>query len=85
MTSKKILYIITKATWGGAQSNVFDLIEETQAKGHFPILAYGEKGLLSERVETMDVPTYALSSLTRDICVFDEFLVCVEIYKIIKR
>ncbi len=69
---KTVVYVITKATWGGAQKYVFDLISHSKAYGYAPVLAYGEHGILAERVEALQVPTYPIASLGRDISFFKE-------------
>lgn len=63
---RRILYVITKANWGGAQRYVFDLVVEARERGHVPALAYGEPGLLSERAAALGVSAYQIPGLVRD-------------------
>lgn len=63
----RVLYVITKATWGGAQRYVCDLIEQAAGNGFEAMLAYGEPGLLIERAELLEVPAYPIAGLGRDI------------------
>ena len=62
---RKILYIITKGNFGGAQRYVFDLA--TNLKGFDVEVASGEPGLLHERLIEKKIPTHTLPSLQRDI------------------
>ena len=46
----KIVYVITKGTWGGAQSHVFSLIKDQVARGSVVELVVGERGRLVDDV-----------------------------------
>ena len=37
----KILYVITKSNWGGAQRHVFDLSTAMKKRGHTVVVALG--------------------------------------------
>ncbi len=64
---KKILFIITKGNWGGAQRYVFDLATNLDA-GHFDVaVAVGEGTALREKLEARGVRVISLAGLTRDI------------------
>ena len=63
----KILYCITRSDWGGAQVHLFDLIREMTAKGHCCVVAVGEEGELSERLNKIGIKTHLLKSLKHDI------------------
>lgn len=64
---KKILFVITKANWGGAQRYVYDLAVAMKAAGHEPSVAYGVEGLLAERLQGAGIRTLPISTLTREI------------------
>ena len=70
---KKILYVITKANWGGAQRYVFDLAVATKAAGFEPTVAYGVSGELVTRLETAGITTAQLANMGRNIKILDEF------------
>lgn len=70
---KRILYVITKANWGGAQRYVYDLAVAATALGHDVAVAYGEPGMLADRLEVAGVRHMQIPGLTRDINVFKEF------------
>lgn len=64
---KKILFLITKATWGGAQRYVYDLATHLP-KGRFTaVVAYGASGKLSEDLKAAGIQVYGVPSLDRDI------------------
>ncbi|MCK5027113.1 MAG: glycosyltransferase [Candidatus Pacebacteria bacterium] len=65
---KKILYVITKSNWGGAQRYVYDLATEVSKKSAFDIsVALGGSGTLKKRLEEKKIPVISLSSLERNI------------------
>lgn len=80
----KILYLITKSNWGGAQRYVYDLATSFKAKGVDCLVAFGGHGALAENLEKAGVQIKIIKSLTRDVSFFKEFLVCVEIYRLIR-
>ncbi len=53
----KILYVITKANWGGAQRYVYDLATAAHDAGHEVAVAVGEEGLLTERLSAAGIRT----------------------------
>ncbi len=64
---KKILYVITKASWGGAQKYVYDMALAAREAGYEVAVAYGEPGLLTECLEVADVRTIAVPELGRNV------------------
>lgn len=65
---KKILYVITKSNWGGAQRYVYDLATELSKKAKFSVsVTLGGDGVLKERLIEKNIPVTSLSSLERDI------------------
>ncbi len=66
MTSKhktKILYIITKSNWGGAQRYVYDLATALDKELYEPIVALGGDGILLEMLKNAGITTIQLSAL----------------------
>lgn len=80
----KILYLITKSNWGGAQVYVHDLATTFQSKGHSVVVAFGGHGTLEDNLKKNGVRTVSLASMVRDISLFKEFFVIKEIYRLIK-
>jgi glycosyltransferase involved in cell wall biosynthesis len=63
----KILYLITKSNWGGAQRHVFDLATAMRDKGHDVAVALGGDGTLRTRLEAAGIYTHSIATLGRDI------------------
>lgn len=63
----KILYIITKANFGGAQKYVYDLASSAQEAGHSPVVLYGVPGKLSDMLHERGIRTIQLQGLERDL------------------
>ncbi len=81
----KILYIITKSNWGGAQKNVFELARMMKEKSHAVSVALGGAGILQKRLEDEGIKTYSILSLERDISAKRDAISFKEIYSLIKR
>lgn len=64
---KKVLFLITKGTWGGAQKYVFDLATHLPKERFEPVVAYGTRGKLANDLTTAGIATFQLPSLGRDI------------------
>ncbi|MBW4592657.1 MAG: glycosyltransferase family 4 protein [Brasilonema angustatum HA4187-MV1] len=76
MNSKKkrvILYLITKSSLGGAQGNVYDLIENFRADYEVH-LGVGSTGPLTENVSKLGVIVHFISNMTREIDLFKDLL-----------
>jgi len=64
---KKVLLVITKANWGGAQRYVFDLATSLP-KAEFDVsVAFGQPGRLAKELEKAGVPTRPIRTLQRDV------------------
>src|SRR3989344_6555451 len=63
----KILYVITKSNWGGAQRHVYDLATAMRDKGHEVAVALGGDGTLRTKLEAAGIYTHSVASLGRDI------------------
>ncbi len=67
----KILYIITKSNWGGAQKYVYDLAKSETEKNDVAVI-YGGDGKLAEKLSEINIKKISLANLDRDISFFDE-------------
>ncbi|TSD05836.1 MAG: glycosyltransferase, group 1 family [Parcubacteria group bacterium Greene0714_7] len=66
---KKILFIITKSNWGGAQRYVYDLALALP-KDQFDVsVAFGAEGLLAKKLRENQIKIFPIQSLQRDISV----------------
>ena len=81
---KKILFIITKATWGGAQRYVYDLATHLPREQFSVVVTYGEKGKLSNDLAKTPIETRQLPFLGRDIAVISDIKSFFEIWKCIR-
>src|ERR1700744_5804763 len=80
----KILYVITKSNWGGAQKHVYDLATAMKAAGHEVKVALGGDGILKTRLEAACIFTYPIASIGRDISVGKDAGSLSEIFSIIR-
>lgn len=81
---KKILFVITKSNFGGAQRYVYDLA--TSLIGRYDIVvALGGDGILKEKLAAAHIRTISLPSLKRDVRLSDELRSFKDLYTIIKE
>lgn len=64
---KKILFVITKSNWGGAQRYVYDLATALPKEDFDVAVAFGQPGRLAEDLQKVGIATYPIMSLQRDI------------------
>lgn len=64
---RRILYVITKSNWGGAQRYAFDLANASKERGLEVTVACGDRGELVERLMDAGVDTAIIPGLARDI------------------
>ncbi len=82
---KKILYLITKSNWGGAQRYVFDLVTHLNKDKFEVVVALGGTGILYEQLKHAGIKTISIASLERDITLKKELLFIRELWKIISK
>ena len=81
----KVLYLITKSNWGGAQRHVYDLAVAMKKRGHEVSVALGGDGILRTRLEDAGIFTHSISSLGRDISTAKDAGSLKEIFAIIRH
>ena len=79
------MFLITKATWGGAQRYVYDLATHLPREQFEPVVAYGESGRLAKMLSEAEVKTYGLSSLARDVAVISDIKSFFEILRTLRK
>lgn len=84
MKREKVLYIITKSVWGGAQRYVFDLATHLP-KRLSPVVALGGSEALKDRLEQSGVRVVTVESFQRDMSILRDVESFLELLKIIKR
>jgi glycosyltransferase involved in cell wall biosynthesis len=80
----KILYLITKSNWGGAQRHVFDLAVAAKKNGQEVVVALGGEGVLRDRLREAGIPTRSVQEMWRDISLVKDFTSLIKIFKIIR-
>ncbi|MGC8651470.1 MAG: glycosyltransferase [Minisyncoccia bacterium] len=87
-SKKKVLEIITKSDWAGAQKIVYDICDgmKTHYENEIDIeVATGSEGPLIDKLKSLNVKVYILSNLVREINPIKDLRAYFEIKKIIKR
>lgn len=92
LPGKRILFVITKSNWGGAQKYVYDLAINLPKEQFAIAVTFGgmgkadaSTGLLAERLKESGVRTVFLSSFARDISLFRECKAFFELLRIIEE
>ncbi len=80
----KILYIITKSNWGGAQRHVYDLAMSMKNENSV-VVALGGNGVLRQKLEDAGIKTYAINKLGRDISAAKDAGSFREIFSVVRR
>jgi glycosyltransferase involved in cell wall biosynthesis len=81
----KILYLVTKSNYGGAQKYVHDLAVAFAAKNHDVAVAFGGNGELARKLNEAHIRTISLDSLVRDINLIKELRSSYGIFRLIKN
>lgn len=82
-STKKILFVITKSVWGGAQKYVRDLAVNLPKDRFEPIVAGGGHGIMAEKIISAGLPFVEIKSFQRDISFRKEIVSFFEILKIL--
>lgn len=81
----KILYVITKSNWGGAQRYVYDLATSLD-KSEFEIeVVAGGNGLLTKKLDDAGIKVTPLHSMERDINLKKEIIAAKELWSIFRK
>lgn len=83
--SKRILFVITQADWGGAQTFIFNAAREAMRRGFDVLLTYGGEGLLEEKCREAGVPTRKLLKMKREISVLSDIGAISELVKLMRE
>lgn len=84
MIRKKVLFLITKSSWGGAQRYVFDLATGLDQTKFEAVVALGGIGELASRLEDNGIRVIRLDSLQRDFSIKKEWSFVKELFLIIR-
>lgn len=83
-TQKKLLLVITKSNWGGAQRYVYDLATNLNSEYDVAVAAGGGE-LLFDKLKEKSVKTLRIPSLGRDIRAFADFHAFIELWRLFRR
>jgi len=82
---KKVLFVITKSNWGGAQRYIYDLAINLPKENFDVKVALGGNGLLKERLDEAKIETIPIPHLQRNINAVKELLSFFSLIKIFKK
>lgn len=69
---KKVLYVITKSVWGGAQRYVFDLATNLPQDQYEAVVACGGQGSLVTSLRQKNIKTLEIPAMARDVKILKE-------------
>lgn len=81
----KVMYVITKGNWGGAQEYVYSLATYLPKDKYDVLVVCGEGEILTEKLKSSGIETIHIESLKRDISFLKEIKSFFELLKIIKQ
>lgn len=81
----KVLYLITKGNWGGAQRYVYDLALAAKASGDEVVVAHGEGRALPDKLQAAGIKTTFIPALGRDINPLLDTTVFFSFYKLFQQ
>ncbi len=82
---KKILYVITKGNWGGAQRYVFDLATNLPRNEFDVSVAFGQQGRLAAELVKTSTVTHTIHSLERDVSLNADIKSFFELRRLFKK
>lgn len=85
ISGKRILFVITKGTWGGAQRYVYELAVAAKQQGHVVSVACGTPGQLVRRLEDAGIPVILIPGLARDVRVGSDLRAFLGLVSLMRR
>ena len=85
MEREKVLFLITKGNWGGAQRYVFDLACGFKSKNYEVVVGHGEGTALPKKLDEQNIRSFSIKRLGRDINPFADLFVFFELIKVLKH
>lgn len=82
---KKVLFLITKSNWGGAQRYVHDLATHLDRTKYEPVVAAGGNGTLIEQLRHAGIRTITIHSLERDVSLKKEWAFARELWRLLRE
>lgn len=84
-TKQKILFLITKSNFGGAQRYVFDLAVGLPKNKFEVVVALGGSGELINKLQSHDIRVISIPSLERDLSIVKEVHSFIKIWQIVNE
>ena len=84
MERKKVLFLITKSNWGGAQRYVYDLATTLDQTRFEPVVALGGEGELRDKLAQAGIKTILFTSLQRDVSLTKELTFARELWRVLQ-
>ncbi|PIS43234.1 hypothetical protein CO131_01230 [Candidatus Kaiserbacteria bacterium CG_4_9_14_3_um_filter_50_16] len=84
IVKRKILFIITKSNWGGAQHYVYDLVTNLPHEQFEIAVALGGTGELQKRLREIDIAIIPLQSVQRDLSINADVTGLAHLYRAIR-
>lgn len=81
---QKVLFVVTKGFFGGAQRYVYDLATHLPKDHYEVVVAIGTPGQLNEKLNSVSIATFPIQSLQRDIALHREFAALFELIRIFR-
>ena len=81
----KILEVITKSNFGGAQKYVFEMATGLAKQNHEVMVAFGGNGLLKQKLSENGIRTITIKSLQKNISILKDIKTFIELIKIIRN
>jgi glycosyltransferase involved in cell wall biosynthesis len=81
----KILFVITKSNWGGAQRYVYDLATGLPKETFGVEVAFGQRGRLAQELQNAGIRTHEVASLQRDVSPGADVKSFFELYRLFKK
>jgi glycosyltransferase involved in cell wall biosynthesis len=85
VTPRRVLYVITKSNWGGAQRYVYDLAVAAHERGDEVLVAAGGDGELLSRLRARGIPTRSVRALGRDVRLLQELTAVKELTALMRE
>jgi glycosyltransferase involved in cell wall biosynthesis len=82
-SAKRVLYVITKSNWGGAQRYVFDMATAAKDQGYTVRVVSGREGELTDRLREAGIAVSPIPSMQRDVRLASDFKVFRELLAIV--
>jgi glycosyltransferase involved in cell wall biosynthesis len=82
---KKVLYVITKSNWGGAQRYVYDLATSLPKDEFDASVAFGQPGRLAEELAKAGVPMHPIHAFQRDISLSADVRSFFELWRLYRK